>query len=119
MPSTINSSRKIEKSAVISSGQSVSTTVFLGNGTLVGLIVPSSWTAANITIQASLNNTTFYDVHFDNGTEYQLSAAASRWITMLPHEVSGILYLRLRSGTSGAPVNQAADRTITLITRAI
>lgn len=88
---------------------------------VVGISMPSAWTAANITFQGSVDGTTFQDI-FDtttNGTsnEWVAAVSASR-ITMLDTSLSDSLQqIRLRSGTSATPVNQAAARTITLIIR--
>jgi hypothetical protein len=84
------------------------------------IITPAAWTAAAITFQASPDGVTYYDLWF-NDAEYTIASAtvataAARSIVLDPAVFYGIRYLKLRSGTSAAPVNQGAARTITLAT---
>jgi hypothetical protein len=85
---------------------------------LVGIEMPGSWTAASLTFQAAGsaigNVANMYD---SGGSEYTVTAAASRFIAVPPADFIGIKYLIVRSGTSGSPVNQGADRIINLICR--
>lgn len=106
--------------AVITSGVSLSTAVNIDPYRLVGIAMPATWTAANLTFQASHDNgTTYNNLYDDLGTEMTVTAAASRYITLDPAVFAGINYLKVRSGTSGTPVNQGGDRTITLVTRTV
>jgi hypothetical protein len=86
---------------------------------LVGILMPSAWTAASLTFQvAATSGGTFCDVYDDAGAEVTVSAAASRYIGLTTADalcLSAARFLKLRSGTTGTPVNQAAARTITLI----
>jgi len=81
--------------------------------------MPDSWSTANLTLQASADGTNYHNLYQDDGTEYTVSAAASRHIILNPAEFAGIRFLKLRSGTSSSAVNQAADRTITLVVRPV
>ena len=109
--------------AVIASGQSLSATVELkpqgrsGACTLATIVMPSAWTAANITFQGSVDGQTFGNIYDDSGAEVVVTAAASRVIVVTASYFWGIRWIRLRSGTSSAPVNQAAQRTISLYCR--
>lgn len=51
--------------------------------------------------------------------ELQFNVAASRHIIIDPANFKSAAVIRVRSGTSGVPVNQAADRIITLVCRDI
>jgi len=93
--------------------------VNLSGWTLIGIDMPASWTAANLTLQASVDNSTWDDVFDFLGTEVTITAAASRFILLNPADFVSVRYLKVRSGTSGTPVNQGGARTITLIVRAI
>jgi hypothetical protein len=105
--------------ATIANGASLSGAVNLSGFTLIGIDMPASWTAANLTLQASVDNSTWDNVFDQTGTEVTITAAASRFILLNPADFVSVRYLRVRSGTSGTPVNQGGARTITLIVRAI
>lgn len=75
--------------------------------------MPSSWTAADLTFQVSTDNgTTYQNVYEEDGSEYVVTADASRFIaiTGLPR----VDAIKVRSGTSGTAVAQGAARTLTL-----
>lgn len=108
----------------ISSGASLSPAVQLdkdGAGALVAIVMPSGWDAASITLQAIADPTatTFVNVFDSSGTETTITAAASRYIQLIPTLFAGMTQVKIRSGTSGAPVNQTADRALTLVFRPI
>jgi hypothetical protein len=87
--------------------------------TLVGIHMPAAWTAAGLSFQvATISGGTFCDAYDDAGTEVTVSAAASRYIGLTSADalcLSAARFLKVRSGTTGTPVNQAAARTITLV----
>jgi hypothetical protein len=106
--------------AVIAGGQSVSGAVSLGGLRLFGLVMPSAWTAAGVTFQMSPDGgATWNNVYDVNGNEITVTAGTSRFIALDPANFAAVPMLKLRSGTSGTPVNQGADRTIQLVLRAI
>jgi len=107
-------------STTIAEGESLSSSVNLGGGlTLVGISMPAAWTAAPLTFQASRYGSTFIDVYDAAGVELQVAAAANRYIVLDPALWVGVWYLKLRSGTSAAPVAQAAARSPILIVKAL
>lgn len=104
----------------IANGASLSSAAYLRDYTLVGIIMPDSWTTANLTLQAafdvpSASSPTYNNVYTTNGTEYTVTAAASRFIAISPLDLAQVEFLKVRSGTSGTPVNQAAARSIQLV----
>lgn len=101
----------------IANGASLSGAAALNNQRLVAIIMPAAWTAAGLTFQASDDGTNWFNLHDGAGTEVSLTVAASRYVRLAPLDWSRIRYLKVRSGTSGAPVNQGADRIVTLLTR--
>jgi hypothetical protein len=105
--------------ATIATGGSVSAAVDLMGGRLVGLqIGGTAWNTASITFQASVDGTTYNDLYDDSGNEVTVTAAASRFITFDSSEnFRTVRYVKVRSGTTGTPVNQTAARTITLVVR--
>ena len=104
--------------ATILNGQSQSQEIDLGESQLVGLVMPATWTAANLTIlAASSPGGTFNPLHDEGGTEITITAAAARQISISSAKLQGARFIKVRSGTSGAPVNQAADRQIQLLVK--
>lgn len=87
--------------------------------TLVAIIMPSSWTTASITVQASNDDVNYANVYNVDGAELTIDAAASRWIAIDPADFAGMSSIKLRSGTAGTPVNQDAYRLISLVYRPV
>ena len=86
-------------------------------GTLIGISMPGTWVAANLTFQTSADGGTTYQNFYDSvGNEYTVTAAASRNIMINAADFLGVRYLKIRSGTSGTPVNQTASRDLILTT---
>jgi len=86
---------------------------------LCGIVMPATWTTANLTFQTSVDGVTYQNFYDAAGTEVAVVAAASRTIYLDPAIFAAVPYLKVRSGTSGTAVNQAAARTIGLILRAV
>ena len=84
---------------------------------LSAIIMPAAWTAANLTFQGSHEGSTYNDIYDEYGSELVVNAAAATHIVLQPAIWSGTRFLKIRSGTTGTPVNQAAARTIQLIVR--
>ena len=103
------------KDAVIASGQSLSSVIDLEQLNITGFLIPASWTTAKLTFQASPDGTTFGDVQDSSGNEIQLTVAAGKFVGVNLSELSGLRFIKVRSGTSGTPVNQGADRTISIV----
>ncbi len=100
---------------VIASGQSLSPAIFTGGYHAQGFMMPDTWTAADLTFQASMDNgLTFKDIYDAQGTEYKVTAAGGRYIILDPVLFGNINCFKVRSGTSGTPVTQAAARSITV-----
>lgn len=104
------------ESVTIASGASLSSAVRIDTGSvLVALQTPASWTAADLTLQGSVDGVTYNNLYDSTGSEYSIAGAASRFIHVAdPVLLMGLHYLKVRSGTSGTPVNQGADRIIKL-----
>ena len=106
--------------ATIAASASLSGAIRLPAGHyLAAIVMPAAWTAADLTFQASPAGTTYNNLYDDNGNEVTVTAAASRFILLPPAEWYAMPFLKIRSGTSGAAVNQAAARTLTLVTRPV
>lgn len=104
--------------ATIAAGSSLSGNVTLPLGYyLAALVMPSAWTAADLTFQVSADNATYADYYDNAGVEVTVPADASRAIMLDSDTWRAVRFLRLRSGTSSTPVTQTSSRTITLICR--
>lgn len=103
---------------VIANGASESAAVDLGGLHLAAILMPAAWTAASITLLTSYDGVTFLPVYDSLGAEIALTVAASRLVIAdFDKTVALGNHIKLRSGTASLPVNQGADRTLSLITR--
>lgn len=106
------------ESVTIADGASLSDAAAGEGRRLVGIITPSGWDAADITFQGSVDNSTFVNVYpEDSDTEVTVQAGASRYIKLKSNEWASFPYLKVRSGTSGVPVNQTGAAVVTLLFR--
>jgi hypothetical protein len=104
--------------AKIANGTSLSGVVVLRDYLLAAIIIPASWTAANLTFQAAeKEDGTFSDVYDSAGVEKVVTAAAGHAIILNPADFAGFGFIKIRSGASAAPVNQGADRNLKLVVR--
>ncbi len=103
----------------IANGASLSGGVDLGGMAVARIVMPAQWTTAVLTVQASADGQTYSDLYDRYGTEYTIQAAAGRAIVIPVSELCAMRYIKLRSGTSGSAVNQAAERAITVIGRPV
>lgn len=105
-------------SVLIPSGASVSAIVHLHAHRVVSFVMPSAWTAANLTIEATDDAATFLPVYSEAGTLIEFVVAANRITILEPLKWRGIQKFRLKSNTAGTTtgVNQGADRIIMLWT---
>lgn len=102
-------------SATIANGAALSASVSLNGRNLWSILMPSGWTAADITFQGSIDGTNFFDI-YEGGTEYQLAVAASRMVTMTkPFLFYALTNIKIRSGTAATPVNQGAERVLSVV----
>lgn len=119
MQVTYTGSTAIEEIATIANAAFLSGAVDLDDKTLVGIVMPAAWTAANLTFQVSSDGVTYNDLYDNVGIEKNIIAAASRFIIAVPADWVGVRYVKVRSGTAAATVAQAAQRDIKLITKAV
>lgn len=98
----------------IANGQSTSTAVELSQGYISGIFMPASWTAAPLTLEGSVDGAAFLPLYDAAGVALRIEAAADRMIVLPADATQGLRYVRLRSGTLAAPINQGAERAIKL-----
>lgn len=101
----------------ITSGASLSSAIGLQDYLLVGIQFPAGWDAASITFQAAEKPAgTFNNVYDETGELTITTSALSRHVVLgTTHRLSAQPAIKIRSGTAGSPVNQTADRIITLV----
>ena len=109
----------ISSPLTIPGGASISDGVNLTGRSLIRLTIGAAWTAADITVQTSPDGATWNDLYDEYGTPYTIKAAANRTVFINPGPLLAVNYIRLRSGTPAAPVNQASAATITLASVAL
>ena len=103
-------------SATIGAGTSLSGSVRIGSGEVVGLMVPT-WDSAAVTFQGSHDDSTFSDVHDSAGVEVSIPASTGNRAFQAPAALKGFEFIKIRSGTSGAAVNQTVAETIQVIVK--
>jgi len=84
------------------------------------IIVPTGWTAANLTFQVSEDGVTFYELYNDTGTAISVTVPVTTGCALnLQHTTwgMGFNYIKIRSGTAGSPVNQSSQANLTVIRR--
>lgn len=109
----------IQLVATIASGASLSDAKDMRTKTVVGIVMPATWTAADLTFQVSSDGgTTFREFVGDAGAAVQYQVDAATQIAINPALWRGIDQIKVRSGTSSAAITQAADRAVTLLVRA-
>lgn len=109
----------IQLVATIASGASLSDAKDMRTKTVVGIVMPASWTAADLTFQVSSDGgTTFREFVGDAGSAIQCQVAAGTQVAVNSALWRGIDQVKVRSGTSGAAVAQAADRAVTILVKA-
>jgi hypothetical protein len=101
--------------AVIAASGSLSAEIDLGAQYLVGLYVPSNWTSANITFQVSPDEVNFGNFFSYLGAEVTFVAVPGQYLGVDPTLWKGARAIKVRSGTSGAPVTQTAGVTLQLV----
>jgi hypothetical protein len=109
---------------LIAINTAISAEIDIGNKSPVALVLPPGWIAAagGISLQASADGgTTWNEVTTAAGSPYAIAftAAGGAYIAIDPTTLRGISALKVRSGTSGAPVNQTSAVTLTLVTRLV
>ena len=101
---------------LIGNGTSLSAEIDLGIKVVVGIAMPAAWDAAALTFQGSIDGVTWIELTTSAGAALSYTVAAGQFIMIDPTLWRGINAIKVRSGTLGTPVNQTANRTLTLIT---
>jgi len=93
----------------------LSDVIDLLGGILVAIQMPDTWVTADLTFQVALDGVNFANLYDVAGNEVVVKAAASRVVALdTPAEWWHGGKIKIRSGTSGTPVNQTAARVLKL-----
>jgi hypothetical protein len=111
---------RLSGTVTIANGASLSGAIDLGSSSLAGILMPAAWTAAGLsfTVSTSLAGT-YVPLWNAIGSEYTVpsaSAVASQFIVLPVADFLGIQFIKVRSGTAAAAVNQGGDRALVLVT---
>lgn len=103
--------------ANIPSGSSLSSAVVCSGARPKGFLIPVGWTAANVTFEISIDRGATWRILYDGkGNEYSVLVGSKAGFYLLdPSAFDGITRLKIRSGTSVAPVAQAGARKINVV----
>jgi len=100
---------QVHDGPVIEAGESLSDVVEV-NGSLARLTMPAAWTSAQLTFQVSSDGETFNDLCDFHGDEIAINVREGAAV-IVPEDIArGFTSLKLRSGTSDYPINQAERR---------
>lgn len=106
------SRRSFFADVVIASGASLSDAIDVTGHVIVGLSLPTIDNAALTFQVAEKSDGTFRNLYDDAGNEVVIPASTGARSVAVPAELVGWSFVKVRSGTSGAAVNQTAERTI-------
>ena len=100
--------------ATIANGASLSDAVAVAAGkTIWGVIVPSAWTAAQISYDVSADGVTYTSLRDPAGNEHVNAVTVSTFIPF--PTVVGVTHIKIRSGILGTVVAQGAQRLLTVL----
>lgn len=106
----------------IAAGTSMSTAIDMTQPSLQGfnplaVFIPSAWTTADLSFQASWDGSNFGELHtFSAGAIHTSANAVANDVLVLDnYHLRGIPFFRIRSGQANNPVNQVAARTVKVL----
>lgn len=93
----------------IAAGESLSDGADCTGGSIVRITIPQEFTPANLTFQASSDGNFYNDLYDNNGDEVTLPVKADTTVVVSSHWTRSIGFIKFRSGTRKAPVEQKVD----------
>ncbi len=101
----------------VEAGECLSESLDLGNKHAAGIMINDpNLIGSIVSFQMSLDGVNFEDIYDFAGTEYTLPIRQG-YVPLRPSIFSGIVYLKIRIGSSVFPVFQSHDIGVNLITR--
>jgi hypothetical protein len=106
---------------VIQSGTSISSAAILGDElSLIGFYMPSAWSTAAVQASVSKDGVTYVPLQSSPGTVWSVNSPSNYYCYYLDNAVfEPWSFVKMRSGTSGTPVNQSQTVTLTLVAKAL
>src|SRR3954468_21817301 len=87
-----------------------------GASAVVGVIMPSAWTPAVVSLQGSADGTNFYDIYDGlNGADLFFNVKPGSFVSVNSNRLRGCVAIKLRSGTPIKKVPQAAARVFGIV----
>lgn len=113
-----NCNNLFRQDVIIASGASVSDALATSGLAIVGIVMPSAWTAAKLGFDVSLDGVNWATA-YDNGGNYeQATVQASSFICIPLTDAIFAPFIRPKSvDASNVAVNQGGSRTLTLVLR--
>lgn len=104
--------------STIANGTSSGTVIKSDRDRPVGVLMPSSWTAATLGFDVTFDGGTTWValcnlVDTSDGDEATYTVVAAKYYALSPSLFAGVIAFRPRSGTASSPVNQGAARVLT------
>jgi hypothetical protein len=93
----------------IAAGESLSDGADCTGGSIVRITIPQEFTPANLTFQASSNGEFYNDLYDSDGDEVTLPVQPDSTVVVSAHWTRSIGFIKFRSGTRDAPVEQKQD----------
>lgn len=106
----------------IPNGGSVSQSLELSGTCITGVIMPAAWTTAALTIEVSADASTWIGLVYNSDGTQCNSVAAPAVSSAYAFDLAGMIpyqFIRIRSGTTASPVNQADERTLVVCLREV
>lgn len=115
MPESSNfqSSTCTDLTATVSASGTTTESIDLSGTKLIGIVVPSTFDGTEITLQGSVDNSSFFDVYDAFGTEVAITTSASRLVVFTSNDFIGLpQYIKLVCTST----QTTTDTVFTLIT---
>jgi hypothetical protein len=106
--------------AIIPAGGSLSAEIDLYQDSLLAFQMPAAFTGTALTFQASATaGGTYADVYDDAGAEVSVTVAQGRTVSAsaAAAKLAPLRFIKVRSGATGNPTVEVAERNILLITK--
>lgn len=113
-----NCDNLFHEDVTIAASGGVGTAFFTQGAAIVGILMPSAWTAAKIGYDVSVDGINWVTAYDGGGGYEQTTAEASAFICIPLSDAIFAPFIRLKSvDASNVAVNQGAARTLTLVTK--
>lgn len=101
-----------KRTLTIASSGTTSNAIDVRDNAIVGLIMPAAMTGATLTVQFSIDNSTFSTVYDTAGNALTITVTASAYIGLFLSDFVGAGWVKFVSASA-----EAAERTITAVLR--